>query len=228
MYKVEIDTKGVIDQLGDSAYMVLDKAVDILGEVAMDHIQRLAGDKISNVETRTEYMKACGKPKREGTYIVIEITDPKMIGIEEGFGGFDIKPGMLTGPKVKHGENGPYQDVPFEHKVTKRGKGTFVEAKGMRSMVKKAMAEVKVSGETKRVFPQQKGFAATKLSDMKIAPSSTAQGVSAKTFRRVSEKSAEDSWLHPGLEGIKVFEEASKLLEDQAMDIVRDIAEGLK
>jgi hypothetical protein len=227
MITVRIDTPEIVEQLRDRARVVLDRAVDTLGELAMDQIQVLLEDKLSNYDTRAAFLKAC-ESRREGSYVIIQLSDPRMLGLDDGFPGFDIKAGLLSGPKVKQGESGPYQDVPFEHKVTKRGSGTFIEAKSMRTLVSKAMQEVKTGGATKRLFKGSPQRARTRLTDMKVSAAATPQGVRAQTFRRVSVNSEESSWQHPGYGGLHVFRDVAEYIEKKAPEVIMGIAEGLK
>jgi hypothetical protein len=235
MFTVTLDTEAVAEQMGNLAYNVLQKAVDVLGKIALTRIQDIISAKIKDGDKRANYIKSV-ITEREETKLTIRIDDPKISGLELGFSSFDIKPGLLKGPKVKHGKEGPYQDVPFEHKITKRGKGTFIEAKGMQSMVRKAISKVGEGGVPERLFTRQKGAPATNLSDMLVQQSRTEPGkVVAQTFRRVSEnsdsslikktekrlgkklseeeKKSTKSWIHPGYEGVKAFEETVKYIE---------------
>jgi hypothetical protein len=147
--------------------------------------------------------------------VTISLSDPKMEAIETGVASYDIKPGLLRGAKVKMGENGPYQDVPFEHRTTKRGKGNYIEPASMRAAVNKAMQKAKATGKS---IPVANRTDNSILSGMKV---SAAMG--AQTFRRVSKNSKPDSWIHPEREGIGVFTSTAQAVESIKEQVVADI-----
>jgi hypothetical protein len=81
------------------------------------------------------------------------------------------------------------------------------------------MKRVKSSAKAERLFPSGKRKAYGKQTDMLVTAHSQAQqkpvpgSAFAYTIRRVSEKSAPSSWIHPGTKGIKVFETVADELD---------------
>lgn len=217
MLTVELDTDALVKELGDRADVVLQRAVDALGEFALDNIRKRSADKLG-IETWQEFSKSITVSKEKHA-VTLAITDPRMAGIETGFSGFDIKEGLLKSPKAKQGKSGTYIDVPFEHKTTKRGKGSLIEPTSMRKAVEKAMSVAKSTGKTVRMG--KRAGMASKLQDMKVSPEKGAQ-----TFRRVSSNSPPTSWQHPGLDGIRAFEETAQEVERIKDRVVHDIAKA--
>jgi len=215
MFKVAIDVRALEKKLGDEYSSVVETAVDVLSEFALDRIRHEASEHLRH-ETHDAYTRAL-QVDREPGRVTIFIDDPKIDGIESGFESFDIKPGLLRSPKAKRAKDGdPYMDVPFEHRTTKRGKGTHVASRYRRDKIKAAAKEAASMGEALRIFTRGKK---TIHSDMKVTPTGEAQ-----TFRRVSKKSPESSWIHPGRpEGLGIFKRTAEEIERIKDDVVADI-----
>lgn len=217
MITVKLDADAVAKTYGKKAETILQRAVDVLGEYALDRIRQKSSERLS-IQTWQEFSKSV-QTTRDSNSITLTIDNAKMESLETGYGGFDIKPGMLRSSKVKQGKSGPYIDVPFSHRITKRGKGSYIEPTSMRKAVNKALQKVKSSGGTIRLGTIPK--TAAKLAGMRITSDKGAQ-----TFRRISANSPNDSWQHPGYEGLKVFEETARDVESIKDRVIEDIAKG--
>jgi hypothetical protein len=218
MITVTLDYQAVAKKYGKQAEDILQRSVDALGEFALDRIRQKSSEKLG-IETWQEFSKSI-KTTRDKLSVTISIEDPRMASLEEGYSSFDIKPGLLHGAKVKHGANGPYQDVPLQHKTTKRGQGSYIASAAMRNSVNKALQRAKSTG-TKTRFGKLTG-AASRMSGMQITADKGAQ-----TFRRVSQNSTPDSWVHPGFEGLEVFEATLREVEAIKDRVISDAAKAL-
>lgn len=220
MFEVAIDTRDLVEQLGDEADEVIGVALNALGEFALDRIRQESSTALG-IETQDQYTRALQMTQSRDE-VVISLTDPAMAALEIGHESFDIKPGMLRSPKAKraHG-GGSYIDVPFTHKVTKRGKGTYVESRAKRKAITTAMSQAKSTGAALRIFKGTKNAPRTIHTDMKVSPEGAAQ-----TFRRISENSPADSWIHPGREGLGIFESTAHEVERIKNDVIADILEA--
>lgn len=228
MLTVKLNTPAIIGQLGTLANIVLDAALDVLGEYAKSTLNTLIRNKVS-ISQQQRYLKALNARREKNKYI-ISIDDESIERLESGFDAFDIKPGLLRSSKIKAGKEGPYIDVPFLHRTTKRPaagvRSTLIPMKALRKVVKKAVSEVAKSGVTQRLFQRTPGIRPSKVSDMVVAREVVGgkETVTARTFRRVSEKSQSDSWIHPGLPGLKLFDSVIATIEKDKNSIIMDVA----
>jgi hypothetical protein len=225
IFTIELDLKSIEKEMGDMATNVAMRAVMATRELAMAKINSLVAEKIPDRNTAMNYLKAIEdetQHQEDGVKLRIFLTDPKLSAMDVRTEDFDMKPGLLNGPKSKTSKDGQkYTDVPLRHKTTKRGSGRYIEAGTMRQMVKKAMAEVKETGQEQRLFKQSK----TKFADMLI--SKTQGSAQALTIRRVSEKSAPSSWIRPGREGLGIFKETQKFIESEKDHILQEAISGV-
>jgi hypothetical protein len=217
MITVALDAEAIAKQYGKRAEDILQRAVDALGEFALDRVRQKSSEQL-DIETWQKFSRSI-QTTRDKLSVTLSIEDPRMVSIETGYSSFDIKPGLLNGPNVKQGENGPYQDVPFVHRTTKRGGGSYVESKSMRAAIDKAVSKAKSTGETVRLG--KISAAAAKIAGLKVTAQKGAQ-----TFRRVSKNSKPDSWIHPGLKGIAVFESTAQDIEAIKERVIQDVAKA--
>ncbi len=145
--------------------------------------------------------------------------------VEQGVEPFDMKPGMLDGPNAKVGKDGSkYNTVPFSFGIPTSLKSNFssIMPQEVHSVISKKPVD-KVTGVSKplsdKELPkklQQPQVKRVKLPDSKSFKeyqhkSSIYEGMTKRqdkrtgqnsygSFRRVSENSDPNSWLHPGIE----------------------------
>lgn len=221
MYKVTLDYRELAAAFGDKLEPAIDEALKRLGEMAKHNINQIASERL-RTETHKEFIESL-KTKRKKYSVTISISDPKMAALEEGYSRFDMKPGLLKGkPAKKTADGGMYMNVPMHHRTMKNyGKGTHITPATMNDAVRKAQDSLG-KGETKRMFPSEPDEPPSILSDMVVSREE------AKTYRRVSDKSPAEDWIHPGFEGIKAFEQTVKEIESVAETVITSIAEGLK
>jgi len=217
MINVTIDVVELAKKVGNKVDDVIERAVSVLGEFAVDRIRQISSERLK-IETWQQFAKSVQVTKEKYS-VTVFMDDKKMAALETGHSGFDIKKGLLKGPKVKHGKNGPYQDVPLPKKVTLRGKGDYVEPRNMRQAINKAVASAKKTGENIRVLNKTEN---PNLSGIRVTPQKEVS-----TFRRVSENSNPESWMHPGYDGLNVFETVAKEIEEMKDQVTQDIADSM-
>lgn len=221
MYKVSLDYKELEAAFGEKLEPMIDEALKRLGEMAKANINQLSSEKL-RTETHKEFIKAL-KMSRKKYSVTIEITDPRMASLEEGYSSFDMKPALIKGKASKTVPGGGrYMNVPMHHRTMKNyGKGTYITPDTMREAVKKAQESLS-KGETMTMFASEPDEPLTIHSDMRLTREE------AKTFRRVSDRSPAEDWIHPGYDGIKAFEKTVEEIEKVAERVISEIAEGIE
>lgn len=236
--KAKIDTKGLdklknrLAYIGQESIDELEEEVANLAMTLYSRAQALAEEKLHSGVA--EYIDALSiSESREGGLTTYTIKlDPSANKWEEGFPSYDMKEGLLAGPNSSLGVNGArYNTVPFEHTPYNKGPaGPTVTA--LKQSAQKAIAMyglneiIKTSGN--KVLQGKVGVINDKRFNANIQGMTkyqSGQGKKAKstfmTFRRVSDNSDPDSWIHPGFEGIHLFEELSSMAEEEMDNIIK-------
>lgn len=147
--------------------------------------------------------------------------------VEQGKSQFDIKEGLLNGPNAKTGKNGSkYNTVPFSHgtpnSITGNFNGGTMPVEIYQIAKSQPVGEPVTFDQLPKQF-QEKKTVAIKSPDpqnfreythksaiyegvVKSRDSVTGQNTYS-SFRRVSEKSDPNSWIHPGIEPHNLAEE---------------------
>lgn len=163
---------------------------------------------------------------------------------EFGMSSFDMKnvrPGWLGGKRAKIGKDGKrYITIPFRHstgsspRLAYTGKAAManlktelfktVKAYGLDRMVRAASGQVmegavgKVPGRAD-VHQYLKGL--TKI--QKANKGGKSGSSTLITWRRMSESSAEDSWVHPGLDAANILPEVERYIDEEMGRVVEKI-----
>lgn len=149
--------------------------------------------------------------------------------LEKGFESFDMKDGMLSSPKVKiNKDGGKYIDVPFRHDTSGIPSSIMSEAQSGRSLgiirlgqgLGKAQAGIR-----SKITPQQLGRDPYTWRDGLYAglirkEAGPKNSGAYMTFRRISENSDPDSWIHPGVDPKPVTKAIEENLGPQLQDMV--------
>lgn len=169
--------------------------------------------------------------------------------IELGMSPFDMKgvrPGWLGGGKAKTAKDGTkYITVPMRHSTSSdarlayTGKAAMADLKtelkktvasyGLDRMVRTASGQV-VTGPVKRVPKDPdvhrylQGLTRIQTATGGMTKSGMQRGSSTlMTFRRMSEKSSPESWMHPGLEARNILGDVEKWVDTEASRIIESI-----
>lgn len=160
--------------------------------------------------------------------------------IENGFSSFDMKPGLLNGPKSRPTANGKgrFNTVPFRHYTPQANSSISVNLKMPTDVYSQAK-------RLQRSMPDENGKMKWGQSlDWDAPPamswtgythqSSISQGMyrigstqqtQYLTFRRVSSKSIPNSWIHPGLSANPLVEAVYQYTMPQVEKMLYELAE---
>lgn len=221
----------------------LNQAISDLAHAAYASIVADAQKELNS--TRVDYLKALSFDKLGDNEYLISLDGKAANATEDGYGSFDMKEKMLQSDKIVAGgsragqkwvrENAQgkkYAAVPFEHKATPK-KATGDLAADIRNLT--ATNRRGRKQKINRTFKDEQG----KPLVGKVATATSENPILNKItkFQHVSEKGAvssiymswrmvsEDStgFIHPGYEGVHLFSEAEKFVEDQLEQIVKTL-----
>lgn len=148
-------------------------------------------------------------------YFEVVVTAPSELDtLEKGKPAYDMKPGLLAGPRHRVGENGPYNIVPFRHQAAQlpeavaqlasqltlsRIVGTYVEIRsddGAR-VIRNRYAWGSNTGSVEEHSPPKVSWTGYRHKASVHSNLYKFPGESLVTFRTVSAKSDPLSWWHP-------------------------------
>jgi len=172
---------------------------------------------------------------------------------EFGMPSFDMKsarPGWLGGSKAKTGEDGKkYITIPFRHSTSSgarldySGKAAKANLKtelkkvvreyGLQRMIKAATGQplqgvvkrvpnLPKIGQIARIFSKASHHPLSGLARIQKTYRGATQGT-LMTFRVMSENSASDKWIHPGLPGVKLLPEIEKWVDAELEPLLRTV-----
>jgi hypothetical protein len=239
--KITIDAANLSKQFKEFAKEVekdIEKGVKVLAAATYAHVKDLVSNGPEGIKlksSRDKFLENFVYEEVSPGLHVISVLD-RAIWIEEGLpNNFDMKPGLLGGPKAKQGKNGKYAIVPFDHsKGPSRSTPAAQELSGRikKELKKEGLSIHKIeynSDGSPRVGKLHSfnfggeipGKGNTRdmqrVSIYQTPDESRKSGVKRGvfTFRTVSSGPASDGkWIHPGAEGKKYLDKA----EQWAMD----------
>lgn len=214
----------------------------ILSSVADEYTrewEKLIGENLHS--TRNEYLKGIFSEQPDDYNIIIGLTPRQSslaMMLEEGATAFDIKEGMSKSDKKKISQTGPnkgkwYMSIPFKFATSEAvGEAGFSQnmPKPIEQLVKVAKEPLKladipgnfrVMGQNKTSGYNHKFNIFEGLKRSEIGSGQTEKRGGYVTFRRISEKSNKDSWIHPGFEALNLMDKAT---EDIDLERVVDMA----
>ncbi len=230
-----------ISNLSDEIEAAINQAVSDVAKGAYAEAIRLANKKLKT--TRQDYVQALRLEQIDDNIYILSLDGRLANATEDGYGTFDMKPGLINGPKSKVSKEGfRYNTVPFFHSPNSKAPlsdyGEF-----LRSQVKEIIKKNKLN----RVFknpdggkPLQGVVARVKNTGIKDLEGlvkiqktyeKTTQSIY-MTFRRVSSKSGlpdpqrqilmgpSDAWIHPGYQGAKIFPLIEDYIQEEFENII--------
>lgn len=146
--------------------------------------------------------------------------------LESGAPAFDMKQGFSKSPNVRRGKRGWYMTIPLRHRTSghyKMPTNVIREARKLSGGERLKEALVRELGYKPETSHAGYTWKNAKYDSMqRIVQTSQPSGKQSgqyMTFRRVSQASDPSSWQHPGLKGVKAFdnvaEKAAKYLESE-------------
>jgi len=185
--------------------------------------------------TRDQYVSNLKLDKLSPSTYLISL-DPSVNHLEDGYDAFDMKPGLLNGPKARYTKGGvKFNIIPFRigakeaapvlkygsavaprdfTQTWKKDFGGALNAKkaGISGIQRGAdgtplQGVVGRVGRNKNVPPNLQGMNKIQKTYGKTTQSQY------MTFRTVSSKSKPSSWQHPGFKGIQAFQEIERFAD---------------
>jgi hypothetical protein len=249
MIPINIDLTDVVKEFALSKEQSADLGKSIIDSIAYEYMynwENLVNEKLK--KTRKDYKRAMYMDRVSETEVVFGLSNnsdnPLPMMVEDGVSPFDMKTGFGESDKRKITENGWYLTIPFRHatsdavaestlfastmprEVYNIAKGATAplkisdlpeqyRVKGVRQEIR---TEDKIWGEYKHKTAQYEGLVRVE----------TSSGNEKKrggyfTFRRVSNNSDPNSWIHPGFHALHLMDDAVNIsripaVADQAID----------
>ena len=217
-----------IEKMSQETQDLLQESVASLATAAYSEAIRLAQAKLKT--TQRDYVNALQFEKIDDNVYIITLSGPAANAIENGWGSFDMKPGLLAGPNSKVTKKGTrYNTVPFSYQPTSNAPLSpkneelrsslrdVIKANGLSKIIKNQATGKPLEGIVARV----KNTGIKNLDGLvKIQKTYGNKTQSTyMTFRRVSTNSKAGSWMHPGYAGAKIFPMVEQFIESQ-LDVI--------
>lgn len=159
--------------------------------------------------------------------------------LDSGYQGFDMKPGLLNGPKARVSKTGKrYNIIPFFHKKVGAATNLVDQLKGeeiqrnLKNGINRAGKSVDLNKTQKNVMglseqgivgriksnPQQHPHLRGMVKIQKKYGKATQSQL--MTFRIVSDNSSSRAWWHPGYDGVQAFTAMSRFLETEINRVI--------
>lgn len=218
-----IDLSGVVEQLILTEDQTAALSHYVLSNIADEYMRYWEKNIDQNLhKTRSEYRKAIFTEQPDDTSVVFGMTPRQSklgMMLEEGASSYDMKEGMARSAKKKPKKGGGwYITVPFRHATSEAVAESMTFAGKMPSEIQKL---VQTAGrplnladlpadyrERKTSWAGYKHKAAIYegLHRRDISATDKEKRGGYYTFRRISDKSEENSWMHPGFKPLKLME----------------------
>lgn len=222
-----------IDVISDRVRAQIKTAVKQLSLNTFAEAQRLANHRLD--KGREDYLNSLKYQELKGQDIYVIYLDGEGKFYEKGWESYDMKPGLLNGPKSKPTADGKgrFNTVPFKKRGT-APKGSPVNIADTAAAIKRIAKdnsleriEKQIKGGTITTYkgiedPMLKGL--TKVTQLyKTKTGKDRKSSQYFVFRRVSSKTDPSKWIHPGYKGAKVFPDLKKYVEKNLRIILKEI-----
>lgn len=250
MIDFTVDTSSLSEEFNldrDDVDSLLEHAVKSVTEAFARHWDTAAKNTLGS--TRDQYRNAI-QVASQGRFTGIAYLNPASWianAVEMGHGSFDMKAGLLNGPNVKQGKNGPYTTVPFQfatpdsvgesslfagvmpkavHKAVVKTEKEFGVGSALPLSNIPAQYQIPKSAAMRRKI-KEIGFDKMEENSGKTSiyegMRRSKKGSGYTAFRRVSLRSDAESWIHPGFQARDLASQAINMLNiphevDMAID----------
>jgi hypothetical protein len=246
MFGISIDLGDVINEFNILSEELENLTPNILGRIVDEYTFKWE-DNINDAlnSTRNEYKKAMYVEFTDNKNAVIGLTPRESqmaLMLEEGCSSFDIKEGMeKSGKKKIKKDGGWYMTIPFKHATSEAlGESQAFSSVMPKQIEKIAKTNPTLGGQSSPVkFDQLPAQYQKLLSNKTTGVEHKApiyqglirinQSSSNKenrggymTFRRISDKSEEGSWQHPGFAPLHLMEKTLAEVDGRISEIVDD------
>lgn len=234
---IYIDLSGVIDEFILSKEETTALSAFVLDNIG-DEYMRVWETNIDNLlhQTRSEYKNAIFVERPDDFSLIFGMTPRQSklgMMLEEGASQFDIKEGFKKSDKKKFKANGGwYLTIPFRHATSSAVAESAIFSSKMPNRIEQL---VKASKSPLKLNQLPKGYREVKTSHTGyVHKSAIYEGLHRRdistgkekrggyyTFRRVSDISEDNSWIHPGFKALNLMD---KSLNDLRIDFIVDKA----
>jgi hypothetical protein len=232
---------GVFPHTQKAVYDATIAARDTWREVAGNELKHSTGTYVRSIGISTDI--------QDPLHGLVISNHPAARYLEQGYGPFDMKPGLLRSQKAKVSKEGHrYMTVPLRHGTprtgaTEAGRGeeratlASMMPTGVAKMAEKLVRSHMKGGPGQKRLPDMGWFLQTKLTPRLLGlPAYTwkhgkfaglvktgAPGhTQYMTFRTVSAKKSDpSSWIHPGLRALRICEQAKVECEPTVKEILK-------
>lgn len=166
--------------------------------------------------------------------------------LEEGTDAYDMKPGLLSGPKARFGKNGPYNVICFRHGAPDSSESSAPMPVTIYKLTKAVSKKAAASGTTSKSMQvvstnNMTGIRSKRVASFmpgrnnytwKVGPyagmmkidttTGAAKRSSYLTFRVVSTKSDPSSWIRPPQPGLPIRQAALDAVHDIAIELLKE------
>ncbi len=206
-------------------------AVAGLAQSAYSEVIRLANQRLKS--TKQDYVNAVTFESVGENIYVITLNGKAANATEDGYGSFDMKPGLLSGPNSKVTAKGTrFNTVPFSYQPNSNAPAGQ-KILDLRSAVKALIKDRGIDKIIKNPSGEPKQGIVARLSNTGIKNleglvkiqkqyGKTTQSTY-MTFRRVSSNSDASKWIHPGYQGARIFPDVERFIEQDLDRIIMSI-----
>ena len=230
------DLKKLEEQFQDIGDAIVKTIEDEMADLAMSlyiRAQAMAEERL-NGEALEQFLDALSIDEDSSGDIIsftIRLAGPAL-KYEDGFPSYDMKPGLLSGPKSQLSiEGNRYNTVPFDHAVKTGVTPTIKRAKtsvekaikmyGLDEIIRDSNNKI-LQGKVGVINDKRFGKNLMGLTKYQTKVNNKKVESSFVTFRRVSDASSPSSWIHPGSKGVKIFDDLSDLAEEEIDDMIKN------
>lgn len=234
MIPINLDLTDVIREFSLSKEQSNELGKRIIDSITYEYMynwENLVKDKLK--KTRNDYKRAMYLDRVSDTEVIFGLSnnyDNRIpIMVEDGYPPFDMKGGFSNSDKKKVTENGWYLTIPFRHASSEAvaesslfssvlPKEIYDIAKGSKKPLKigDLPDEYRVKGvrneiiSENKIWPEysHKSAKYEGLVRLEISSGKESKRGGYFTFRRVSNNSDKNSWIHPGFNALHLMEEA--------------------
>ena len=222
---IYIDLSGIIDEFILSPEETKSLSQYVLSNISDEYMRHWENNIDNSLKsTRSEYRQAIFTEQPDDYSMVFGMTPRQSklaMMLEDGADSFDIKEGLKKSSKKKMKKDGGwYITVPFRHATAEAlaESSTFSGQmpQEIEKLVKTVGRPLKLSDlpagykekRISRVGYQHKSAIYEGLQRQDISSTKNENRGGYFTFRRVSDKSEANSWIHPGFEPLKLMEKS--------------------
>ena len=207
--------------------------LDSMSKEYMENWERLIENNLHG--TRQEYMDAIFSERPDDFTAIFGMTPRQSklgVMIEEGSSQFDIKEGMSKSGKRKFkADGGWYMTIPFRHATSEAVAESFSSKMpvSVEQLVKTSSKPLRLKdlpGNYQKISTSHAGYKHKAaiyegLHRRDISSTKKENRGDYYTFRRISDNSEDNSWMHPGFQALKLMDKA---LNDTRFDFVSNRA----